>query len=111
MEFGTAPAPQGSPDIDDATRIAAATRQMIMSPLHSDIAPDDLSDDIVVNQHIIQPPIANVGTDTETTITSSSQPADPFMSKQTHPSHRIALISSVAGMLVLGTLVTYLMIR
>lgn len=65
MEFGSSPQPQGSPDIDDATRLEASTRQRVILPSHDSVAPEDLSDEQIITQHLVQPAVANASNDTE----------------------------------------------
>lgn len=101
MDFGTTPAPQGSPDIDDATRLAASTRQRTVMPAHDGVTPDDLGDEQVVTQHLMQPAVANAANDTEYT------PGDGSDNMASPRVPRIALMISVSVSLILAALLIY----
>ncbi len=55
-----------SPEVSDSVRLAASTRQVILQPIDEDVQVD-LPDDYVANQHILEGPIANISTDSEST--------------------------------------------
>ena len=100
MEFGTTPEPQGSPEIDDATRFEATTRQHTVVPLHTDVAADELPDEQVVTQHIVSAPLANIPSDQEATepYVSATVPQTPPTSRRhfTHVTLIVALIALAA---------------
>lgn len=101
MEFGTVPAPLGSPDIDDATRLEASMRPRTVAPAHDDVRPDDLSDDIIVTQHMTQPAVPNAANDTEYT------PGDPSDNIAAQKVQHIALIVATSLSLVLSAFLVY----
>ncbi|MEO5949761.1 MAG: hypothetical protein ABIP74_05130 [Candidatus Saccharimonas sp.] len=98
MEFGTAPPPLGSLDIDDATRLAASTRKRTLQPEHDTVVPDDLNDDEIITQHMMQPAVANVTIDTEYTQGDQSDNIAP------HKPARIALMAIISGSLLFAAL-------
>jgi hypothetical protein len=102
MEFE--PEQQTSSDIDEATRLAASTRVLTLAPVHDDITPEDEPEELVANQHIIQPPIANIPTDAEVTLASNTALAHE------QANHHLALAASIAIMLIVGsvTVVSFL---
>jgi|GEM_PF-4249568 len=102
MEFGSAPQPQGSPDIDDATRMAASTRLRTLQPTHDAVTPDDLSDDEIITQHMMQPAVANAANDTEYTQGDQSDNIAP------HKPARIALTAILSGSLLFAALLVSL---
>ena len=67
MEFEPENKQVSSDDVSYKQSIEAATRRLILEPLHADITPDDISDDYIANRHILDQPIANIECDTETT--------------------------------------------
>ncbi len=78
MEFESTNKASGSPEITDEQRQDASLRHVTLEPLHADLAPDDLPDEYIANQHILEPPIANVDIDTEsTTPSTTTRPAVP----------------------------------
>lgn len=101
MEFGTTPALLGSPDIDDSTRLEASTRLRTIAPAHTDVKPDDLSDDIIVTQHMTQPAVPNASNDTEYT------PGDLSENIAAQKVQHIALIVAVSLSLVLVAFLVY----
>lgn len=101
MEFGTAPQPQGSPDIDNATRMAASARMHTVTPAHTDVAPDEYSDEQIVTQHMVQPAVANAANDTEYT------PNDHAANMAHLQVPRIALMISISISLILAALLVY----
>jgi len=104
MEFGTTPPTPGSLDIDDATRLAASTRQRILQPAHDSVAPDDLNDDEIVTQHMMQPAVANTTNDTEYTQGDQAENIAPPKPP------RIALTATISGSLLLAALLVSLYI-
>lgn len=102
MEFGTTPQPQGSPDIDDATRLAASTRIRTLEPTHNTVTADELSDDEIVTQHLMQPAAASVANDIEFTEGDQAQNIAP------DKPHHIALLVIMSSSLVVAALVAYL---
>jgi len=94
MELERATSPTGT--VDEATRLAASNRQFTLNPVHDDVIPEDEPDDLVASKHILEPPIANITTDTETTIAVA-------VAKQEKANHHIALASSVIVMAIVGT--------
>lgn len=94
MESGTATPPLGSPEIDDATRMAASTRMRTLQPTHDAVTPDDLNDEEIVTQHMVQPAVANATNDTEYTEGDDSDNIAP------HKPPHIALIASISGSLL-----------
>lgn len=87
-------------DVDEATRIAAQNRQLTMAPVHDDIIPEDEPDDLIAARHIIGAPIANVESDTETTVAMT-------VAKHERTNHHIALASSIIVMLIVGAVTTF----
>lgn len=72
MEFEANNSGGKSPDISDETRLEASTRQKNVTPIHDDVVADDLPDELIVNQHIVQGPLANATNDSESTVGSNS---------------------------------------
>lgn len=67
MEFETRSA-DASPEVSDTQRLAASARKIELTPLHADVAPDALAEDVpasVLNGGIL--PVASVASDTEDT--------------------------------------------
>ena len=85
MEFETNSQNDNSPDISDEMRLAASSRVSVVTPLHEDIAPDELTDETSINQRILEGPIANIPIDSETTaasaIAAASVPASTHRSR------------------------------
>lgn len=102
MEFGTAPQPQGSPEIDDFARREASSRMHTVMPAHESVTPDELTDEQVVTFHAVQPAVANVANDTE--LTEGDQSVNIVPDK----SHRVALTASISISLLLTAVVTYI---
>ena len=102
MEFGTTPQPSGSPEIDDAARLAASTRNKVIAPTHDAVVPDELSDDEIITQHLMQPAAASVANDIEFTQGDQAQNMAP------DKPHHIALTAITSGSLVIIALIAYL---
>ncbi len=66
MELETESQPTSS-DISDEMRLAAATKQVVVTPLHADVTPDAPSEASIVNKPVVDTPIANLPSDSETT--------------------------------------------
>jgi hypothetical protein len=82
-----------------------SSRQHTVLPAHGDVAPDDLSDEQVITQHLVQPAVPNAANDTEYT---SGGGAD-YIAPQKAP--RIALMISIsASLLVLAALLIYVVL-
>lgn len=81
--------------IDEATRLAASNRQLILNPVHETIVVEDEPDDLVANRHIIGAPIGNIATDSEATISQG-------VLKQERANHHIALATSIVVMIIVG---------
>lgn len=94
MELGTDR--DKSDEISDAQRLAATTKQVTIDPVHEDVAPDDLPDEQIATQHILQPAIANIPTDSEHTLPAIKQRAAVR-------THRFALAVSLAVVSILTT--------
>lgn len=86
-------------DIDAATRLAAATRQLTLSPVHANVIPDDIPDELLANQRIMQGPIANIPIDAEVTLTAVQ------IRVHDRSNHRLALAVSIGVMSMLGCIV------
>lgn len=63
MEFET----NTKQSIDDAARLAAEMRQLTITPLHDNVAPEEEPESIRVAQHLSEPAIPNTLNDTEDT--------------------------------------------
>ena len=95
MELEQTTTPSGT--IDEATRLAASNRQLTLNPMHDDVIAEDEPDDLIASKHILEPPIANITTDTEATVAVA-------VARQEKANHHIALASSVAVMAIVGTI-------
>ena len=99
-------------DISDEVRRAATMKQIILDPLHADIAPESPSDEFTVNQHTAGTPIANLPSDSETTHTSIAPPEVASLPPAiTHKSARWAIISGSIIVLSIVILTIYLITR
>ena len=74
-----------SPEVSDEARQEATSRMRTLAPLHADIASNELPDDVIVNQNILQGPIANVSNDSESTTAYVSQGNQAKAAKSTGP--------------------------
>ena len=90
-------------DVPEAVRMAASTRNLTITPLSTDIVPEDEPDDIIAARHIIGSPIANVPSDAETTVLDKPT---ILTQQQKHVHHR-ALIMSSSTTALLAALVGY----
>lgn len=57
-----------SPDISDEARLLASAKQTTVTPLHDDIEAESEPDELIANQHILQGPIANSASESESTV-------------------------------------------
>lgn len=103
MEFETAPTPQGSSESDDIARDEASARVHTVLPTHDSVAPDDLSDEQVVTQHLVQPAVANAANDTEY---SSGDAADAIVAHSSHTT--MLVILTVVLILIAAMIVAFL---
>lgn len=88
--------------ISDAERLAASTRRLELTPVHADISPDSLPDEVVATQHIVQGALGNIPTESEATTTQ--QPIQQQQPTAT-PKHRhLALATGVAATLAIASL-------
>ena len=89
MEFETKPGAQ--PGIDeDAARLAAA-KHVTLTPIHDNIAPEDLPDEQAGLYHGLSPAIPNATIDSEVTIPQSHPAASsPSLEKPLAPSQGVA---------------------
>lgn len=84
MELETNTSGDKSPDISDAQRLEASSRPSIVTPLHQDVTAEEDSDEMTVNQHILEGPLANSPSESESTtgsgtgITLSTDVSKPF---------------------------------
>ena len=51
--------------ISDEERLLAQSKKLTLQPVHTDIAPDDMPDSVIVAQHLTQGALANIAIDTE----------------------------------------------
>lgn len=72
MELETNTSGDKSPDISDAERRAASSRQTTVAPLHQDVVAEDDSEEMTVNQHILEGPLANSPSESESTTGSGT---------------------------------------
>lgn len=68
MEIETNTSGDKSPDISDAQRLAASTRVSTLAPLHEGVTADEDSPEMTVNRHILDGPLGNSPSETETTV-------------------------------------------
>ncbi len=102
MEFDQPKGASQSPDIDDATRLAATQRKLTVEPVNDAITPEDISDEQVATMHVTQPAISNLAIDSEATPSSASTGTTTKHS----PGMIIGLIVAVfAVMVITGVLV------
>lgn len=84
-------------DVSDEMRLDASTRLRTLTPLHDDIAANDMPEETIVTQNIIQGPIANVANDSETT-TAFSQDKQTVLAKKTNATALIiGLVVAIAA--------------
>lgn len=69
MEFEQNTVTDRSPDIDDTTRLAAATRSTTLTPIHKDIVPDDATANGNSPSRAASAAVPNISIDTEATTT------------------------------------------
>ena len=68
MDVETTSSGGKSPEISDAQRLEASTRQTTLTPLNQNITADEQPAEVTVNQHIINGPIGNSPAETESTV-------------------------------------------
>lgn len=73
MEFESGKTVEQLSDVTDAQRLEASTRQRTLEPVHQDIFPDDLPDEVIATQHLVQPAIGNIPIDSELTSSLGTQ--------------------------------------
>ena len=106
MEFDTNNSGDKSPDISDETRLEASTRQKNVTPIHDDVVADDLPDELIVNQHIVQGPLANATNDSEATV-GSSDASKPLK----HNDHHFILSLCLITIAIIAALSVFVYIR
>ena len=95
--------------VSDDVRLEASNRKLVMTPVHDDISPDDLPDEVVALHNTMAPAIANAPSDTEVTVAGPSSSAT---APSTSPSaHHMALYASLSVVLLLGTILGFLLFR
>ena len=72
-------------DVSDEMRLDASTRLRTLAPLHDDITANDLPEEAVVNQNLLQGPIANVSNDSESTAPPANQDSPTAPTKKISP--------------------------
>ena len=104
MEFESGKTTEQLSGVTDAQRLEASTRQRTLEPVHQDIVPDDLPDEVIATQHLMQPAIANIPIDSE--LTSSLGTQQQIDKKN----HRFALAVSLVtvGIVAVVSLFAYL---
>lgn len=97
MEFETDKTSQA---IDDATRLAASTRSLTLTPLNETIASEDESDDLIATRNVLGGPIANIPSDAEVTTPLTQQQI--VIEKKNHHT-ALAISLTVVGILIAAT--------
>lgn len=93
-----------SGDISDQMRADAATRRLVVTPLHDDIFAEELTDDRMVADHLNGVPVANLPIDTEATAAYDS-------TQQAVSTRHIMLPASIGTIaLVTGGVLAYLLL-
>ena len=84
---------QVSDDISDETRLLAASRHTTLEPIHTEVAPEDMSNEFIASKNVLSPPLGNIPSDSEATISyiETSQSDDKTPSR----SHMLPLLISV----------------
>lgn len=104
MEFESGKTTEQLSGVTDAQRLEASTRQRTLEPVHQDLAPDDLPDEVIATQHLVQPAIGNIPIDSELTSSFGTQ------QRIDKKNHRFALaislvaVGAVAGVSLLAFL-------
>lgn len=106
MEFDSNNSGGKSPDISDETRLEASTRQKNVTPIHDDVVADDLPDELIVNQHIVQGPLANASNDSEVTVGSSDTSAP-----RKHGEHHFILSLCLITIAIIAALSAFIYIH
>lgn len=112
MEFETDNKPKESSGLTDEQRLQASAKRVVLTPIHEDISADAMSDEFVASQHILEPPIANVDSDTEATappVATEASSATVATSSNNHAG--IIVASVIGGLVVVGVLVYLLVLR
>ena len=81
--------------ISDAERLAATTRRLELTPVHTDVKADELPDDVVATQHIVQGALGNIPNESEAT-----NPAAAIRQPQQSPRRKSIHIALTAGITV-----------
>ena len=106
MEFETKKTDPAT-GISEIDRLTASTKQVTLTPIHTDVNADDMSDEYVVNQHILESPMANLETDTE--VTAAYCPPEPV--KATSHTSLIVIVCGVVLALLAGGVAAYVSLR
>ena len=104
MEFESGKTTEQLSGVTDAQRLEASTRQRTLEPVHQDLAPDDLPDEVIATQHLVQPAIGNIPIDSELTSSFGTQ------QRIDKKNHRFALAVSLVtvGLVAVVSLFAYL---
>jgi hypothetical protein len=77
MEFDN-----NTPPVNDEQRRLAESKKLTLEPVHTDVAPEDVSDSEIATRHLLEPAVGNVTSDTE----QNSTPIQPSKSALDTPS-------------------------
>lgn len=101
MEFETKTT-DASPEISDMQRLAASTKRVAITPIHSNLTAEPVSDEDVEDVHVGDGLIPTISADTEDT---STYTATPTVAAPDAKPDRKTLLFSVGIVLVLGLVV------
>ena len=92
--------------ISDEQRRLAEAKQVTVQPIHADIQPEDQPDSEIVAQHMQEPPIANIPSDTEQD-TAPIKPSrglinQPVAKKSVHTGIILVITLPLAALLIVG---------
>lgn len=96
-------------EISDAQRLAATTRKLAVSPLHSDIAPEALPSGTAADTFGSAVPAATIESESEDTSAYQNKATVAFSSPKTRPNALVVTLIVVA-VIVAGTVV-YLLLQ
>lgn len=109
MEFETSNKGQQPGEITDEVRLAASSKRVTLSPLHTEVVPDEPADELTASHHVQEPPIGNIAIDQESTNPASlanTQPSTDTVAAQPAPAQKSKalppFITLGASLLVVG---------
>lgn len=106
MEFNN-----NSPVSDEQRRLAEA-KKVTVQPLHADIRPEDQPDAEIVAQHMHEPPIANIPSDTEQD-TMPVQPSKELLERKEakKPARTSVILAVTLPVAIVALITAYLLLK